>query len=125
MLTNGTKPGSLLSLMEPENDRDPGALADLQRNSGVLSGGLGFWETWVWVSGSRNHLFSVWLLSERGRQVTFHSKMSASKRAALPLCDNVSPTKVNKARCVSVTKGGPGGRAADGCDSCATTQYPE
>ncbi|KAL7369717.1 hypothetical protein ABVT39_006672 [Epinephelus coioides] len=55
----------------------------------------------------------------------FPPRNERERGATLPLCDNASSTKVNKACCVSVTKGGLGGQAVDDCHSCVTTQCPE
>lgn len=113
-----------LNCMILENYHNSNALSDFQRNSGVLSeelvlGNLGLG---LWQQGSP---ISVWLLSGEEASSDFPPRNERERGATLPLCDNASSTKVNKACCVSVTKGGLGGQAVDDCDSCVTTQCPE
>lgn len=99
------KPDTLLSCMISENCHYSNALGDLQKNSGVLSEGfvLGNLGLGLWQAGVGYFcLASLW----RGRR----QWLSTPKwGAAPPLCDNAGPTKVNKARGASVTKGGTGG----------------
>lgn len=86
---------------------------------GLVLGNLGLG---LWQQGSP---ISVWLLSGEEDGSDFPPRNEHEQGAAPPLCDNVSPTKVNKGRCASVTEGGTGGLAVHDCDSCVTTQCPE
>lgn len=104
----------------PKNYHYSSALADLQKNSGVLSEGfaLGNLGPGLWQPRSA---ISVRLLSGEEDSSDFPARIEALH----PHCVTTSSlTKVNKARGASVTKEGmvvP----LDNCDSCVTTQSSE